>query len=57
MRPWSLKLAAELMDYLRKVWHGMAQLQSLEVTAEAGGTAGADGGSRLLAWLSYLELN
>jgi hypothetical protein len=27
MRPWSLKLAAELMDYLRKTWGGMAELQ------------------------------
>jgi hypothetical protein len=56
MRPWSLKLAAELMDYLRKMWHGMAQLQSLDTTTGSGGAAGTDSGSRLLAWLAYLEL-
>jgi hypothetical protein len=58
VRPWSLKLGMELMDYLRKTWHGMAQLQSLTTTIGTGSTPGAvDDGSRLIAWMAYLELN
>ncbi len=58
MRPWSLKLASELMDYLRKQWHGMSQLQSLSLTTGSGSSSsGTTDDAILLGWLSYLELN